>query len=68
MSDANQETASEAKSQTVAVHLGNVFPFIVEMLAKLNRDVDRLQKTIDAVGLAVVAGQEPKEKAADGGQ
>lgn len=40
--------------EMITINLQNVFPYIVKTLEALNRKVDRLQLTVDAVGMAVV--------------
>lgn len=39
--------------EKVQINLNNVFPYIVSTLDNLNRKIDRLQMTVDAVGIAV---------------
>lgn len=54
----------EAKPNQVEIGLSNVFTFIVQMLGKFDRDIDRLQKTVDAIGLLLSEyGLPPKPKA-----
>ena len=43
-----------APPEQIQIGLHNVFPYLVKMMDSLDRKVDRLQKTVDAVGLAVV--------------
>lgn len=52
----------KADANTFDVHLGNIFPYVVSVLSTINRQVDRLQKTMDAVGLAVANLPQNQEK------
>lgn len=39
--------------QGLLINLNNVFPFIVQTIASLDRRLDALQKTVDAIGLMI---------------
>ena len=45
---------TEQTPEKIQIDLRNVFPYIVSTLDSLNRKIDRLQMTVDAVGIAVV--------------
>ena len=40
--------------ELIQIDLRNVFPYIVTTLNSMDKKIDRLQKTVDAVGFAVV--------------
>lgn len=54
--------SKKEEPKQIAIDLSNVFPFIVKMIAKHDRDLDRLQKTVDAIGL-LLANQTEKKNA-----
>ena len=49
----NKPVKVDAPKQ-IAITLNNVVPYMVSTLNTLERKIDRLQKTVDAVGFAVV--------------
>lgn len=45
---------SPVESNQIQINLNNVFPYMVSTLNDLNRKIDRLQMTVDAVGMAIL--------------